>query len=321
MNTITRPRRRLRTALAALLATVGLLALAGCMKVDMDMTLSSDDTVSGSVVMAVSNRLAESMDMEPGELWQQGSGELGSDLPEGATQEPYADDEYTGTKYTFTDAPLDQFGADDSETLSITRDGDDFVVAGTMDMSDTSQLESLPEGVRDAFDMRIAITFPGAVDADATNGAIEGTTVTWAPKIGEANELKARGSAVAGNDFPWWLVGLVIGILVIALVVVLVVRSQRSGSSAAVSGQPMGAPVADPGTVPGTGTGPTPEEQVFGTRPAAAPVPAEPTAAAPAPASQSATGPTPEPFEPKGDSEPESGPDAGRRPTDPPHGA
>ena len=138
------PVRRLRTAIAAALAAVGLLALAGCMKVDMDMTLSEDDTVSGSMVMAVSNSLAETMGMEPGELWKQAGGELSQNLPEGTSQEPYSDDEYTGTKYTFTDAPISQISGEGGEDLTITRDGDNYVVDGTMNLSEgADQLKSL----------------------------------------------------------------------------------------------------------------------------------------------------------------------------------
>ncbi len=296
MNTVTSGGRRLATALAAALAAVGLVVLAGCMKVDMDMTLSEDDTVSGSMVMAFSNQLAESMGMEPGELWEQAGGDLAQDLPEGASQEPYSDDEYTGTTITFSDAPIEDFSGTGGEEMSITRDGDEYVVTGMMDLSEgAGQLESMPEGVRDSFDVRVAVTFPGAVSE--ANGTVDGTTVTWTPQIGEATEIQARGAAEPGSSFPWWLVGLVVGVLVIALVVVLVARSHRSAAAGAAAGSTS------------TGTGPTAGEQVFGTRPAAAPEPTTPPGAHPTPT----TGPVPEPLEPPtGDPE--------RRPTDPPQG-
>jgi len=282
------PVRRLRTAIAAALAAVGLLALAGCMKVDMDMTLSEDDTVSGSIVMAVSNSLAETMGMEPGELWKQAGGQMSQGLPEGATQEPYSDDEYTGTKYTFSDAPISEVSGGDAESLSITRDGENYVVDGTMNLSEGSEeLEQLPQNVRDAFDVRLAITFPGPV-SDAT-GAVDGNTVTWTPKVGENTEIHAVGSATAGSSFPWWIVGLVVGLVVIGLVVWFVVRNNRrpATSTGTVTGTATGdaalAAQAAPGAVPAAG--PTPEEQVFG---APAAPPAEPT-----------TGPVAEPLEPE----------------------
>jgi len=299
--------RRLRTAIAAALAAVGLLALAGCMKVDMDMTLSEDDTVSGSIVMAVSNSLAETMGMEPGELWDQAGGELSQNLPEGASQEPYSDDEYTGTRYTFTEAPISQISGEGGEDLTITRDGDNYVVDGTMNLSEGSeQLEQLPQNVQDAFDVRLAITFPGAV-SDAT-GTVDGTTVTWTPQVGEDTEIHAVGAATAGSSFPWWIVGLVVGLVVIGLVVWFVVRNNRR--PAPVTGTATGdaalAAQAAPGAVPAAG--PTPEEQVFGappappaTGPTTGPVaePLEP-GSAPEPAAPAAptTGPVAEPLEP-----------------------
>jgi hypothetical protein len=273
-------RRRLRTAIAAASAAVGLLALTGCMKVDMDMTLSEDDTVSGTIVMAVSNSLAETMGMEPGELWDQAGGELSQSAPEGATQEPYADDEYTGTEYTFTDAPISDISGEGGEDLSIAREGDEYVVTGAMNLSEgADQVESLPQEVQDAFDVQLSITFPGTVSE--ASGEIEGNTVTWTPQVGENTEISARGSAVAGSSFPWWVVGLAVGLVVIALVVWFVVRNNRR--PAAVTGTAAGdatfAAQAAPGSVPAAG--PTPEEQVFGAPPAG------PT-----------TGPVAEPLEP-----------------------
>ncbi|MFC7878396.1 LppM family (lipo)protein [Isoptericola sp. NPDC057391] len=300
------PVRRLRTAIAAVLAAVGLLALAGCMKVDMDMTLSEDDTVSGTIVMAVSNSLAETMGMEPGELWDQAGGEMSQGLPEGATQEPYSDDEYTGTRYTFSDAPISDISGGDDESLSITRDGDTYVVDGTMNLSEGSEeLEQLPQDVRDAFDVRLAITFPGPV-SDAT-GTVDGNTVTWTPQVGENTEIHAVGAATAGSSFPWWIVGLVVGLVVIGLVVWFVVRNNRR--PAPVTGTATGdaalAAQAAPGAVPAAG--PTPEEQVFGApaRPADEPTtgpvaaPLEPEAAPEtAPPAAPTTGPVAEPLEP-----------------------
>lgn len=301
------PVRRLRTAIAAALAAVGLLALAGCMKVDMDMTLSEDDTVSGSIVMAVSNSLAETMGMEPGELWKQAGGELSQNLPEGTSQEPYSDDEYTGTKYTFTEAPISQISGEGGEDLSITRDGDDYVVDGTMNLSEgADQLKSLPQNVQDAFDVTLAITFPGPV-SDAT-GAVDGNTVTWTPKVGENTEIHAVGSATAGSSFPWWIVGLVVGLVVIGLVVWFVVRNNRRPATSTVTGTATGdaafAAETTPGVVPAAG--PTPEEQVFGapaapTGPTTGPVaePLEPEAAPQdAPPAGPTTGPVAEPLEP-----------------------
>ncbi|WP_166844911.1 LppM family (lipo)protein [Isoptericola sp. BMS4] len=291
MTTPTRSPHPLRTALAATLAVVGLLALAGCMKIDTDLTLSEDDTVSGSMVMAYSNQFAEQMGMDPQEFWEQAGGDLNSTLAENSTQQPYSDGEYTGAEVTFLDKPLEDFTIrnDAGIQLAITRDGDDYVVDGVMDLSGPDALGPMPEDDMDTLALRIAVTFPGPVSE--STGTVEGTTVTWTPAMDEVTEIHAVGSAKGG--FPWWLVGLVIGVLVIAVVVVLVVRSNRAraASSAAAAG-----PVA----------GPTPDQQVFGAPNPTSPVPTtgpvpeplEPEAPAAPGEPDASTGPVAEPFEP-----------------------
>jgi hypothetical protein len=296
VQTPSRGRRRLRTAVVAASAAVGLLTLAGCMKLDMDLDLSEDDTVSGSMTVAFSDQLAETMGMDPQELWDQAGDQVAGDLPEGSSQEPYADGEYTGTTVTFADMPLEELSGTGTDEMSITRDGDEYVVQGTMDMTDdTGQMSSLPPGVADSFDVRIAVTFPGEVVE--TNGTVDGSTVEWRPAMGESTEIFARGEASEGlgGDFPWWIVGVVVGLAVIALVVVLVVRSNRRSGPAgptdatatgAEAAYPGGTPVPNPYTPGGAPPHPAPPlgqppVAAPGQPPLAAPQPAEPPHPAP----------------------------------------
>ncbi|MFD5333927.1 LppM family (lipo)protein [Cellulosimicrobium cellulans] len=197
------PLRR-RLGLAALFATLALF-LAGCMRMDMALTLNEDDTFDGSVVMAFSDELAESANMDPQEMWDSMGSEMESELPEGATQEPYAQDGYTGTKITYTDQPISQLSSAGADSISVTREGDEFVVSGSMDMTgeefnpDTGDATSdqLTQQMMDSLDIKISVTFPGEVAE--SNGEIDGNTVTWTPVVGETNEMTARGSAVAGG--------------------------------------------------------------------------------------------------------------------------
>ncbi|MDO8147345.1 MULTISPECIES: hypothetical protein [unclassified Isoptericola] len=292
-----RPRRRhpLRRASVAALATVGLLALGGCMKVDWDMTLHEDDTASGTVIMGFSDELAESMGMDPQELWDmsnEGGDSFTEGMPEGSTEQPYSDGEYTGVEVTFTDQPISEMAGGAEDELSVTREGDEFVVDGVFDLSedaaDMGDTGDLPEGLLDSFDMRIAVTFPGEVTE--TTGEVEGTTVVWTPTFGQVTEVYARGSAVGdgaaapeegatdeptedadegttgtGDDvadaaqqddagFPWWIVGLVLGLAVLGVVVALVVRNNRRPGPPAAGAPGSGpAPYAAGGVPPGYG--------------------------------------------------------------------
>lgn len=171
----------------------------------MALTLNEDDTFDGSVVMAFSDELATSMGSDPQELWDQMGSEMESELPEGATQEPYAQDGYTGTKITYADQPISQLSSAGADSISVAREGDEYVVSGSMDMTgeefnpDTGDATSdeLTQQMMDSLDIKISITFPGEVAE--SNGEVDGNTVTWTPVVGEVNEMTARGSAVAGG--------------------------------------------------------------------------------------------------------------------------
>ncbi len=172
----------------------------------MAITLNEDDTFDGSVVMAFSDEMAQSLDMDPQEMWDQMGSEMESDLPDGATQEPYAQDGYTGTKITYADQPISQLDTGATDSISVTREGDEYVVSGSMDMTgeefnpETGDAagDEMTRQMMDSLDIKVAITFPGEVAE--SNGTVDGNTVTWTPVVGEVNEMTARGSAVAGGS-------------------------------------------------------------------------------------------------------------------------
>ncbi len=195
---LTDRRTRRRRAAAVGLAAAGVLALSGCMKTQYDITLNEDDTASMSVILAISDEFAEAMDTDPQEMWD--DAEMDSDAPEGADAEPYAEDGYTGTRYTLESAPLADVSTED---LTITREGDEYVVTGEVDLTDEEGVDSgetddpMTQLFLDSFVMQYSVTFPGAVSDH--NGELSGTTVTWTPAYGEVTEFSARGSAVAGG--------------------------------------------------------------------------------------------------------------------------
>jgi len=176
------------------------------MKMDMNLTLNEDDTADGTIIMAFSDEFAESMGQDPQALWDQMGSEMESDLPPGATAEPYAEGGYTGTKMTYTDQPISEMSTGGADELSITREGDEFVVSGSMDMSDEEMgldgsdpsTDEMTRQMMEGFEVVISVTFPGEVGE--TNGEVDGNTVTWRPVMGEVNEISARGSAIAGGS-------------------------------------------------------------------------------------------------------------------------
>ncbi|RPF23064.1 hypothetical protein EDD34_3743 [Myceligenerans xiligouense] len=167
---------------------------------DMALTINGDDTVDGEVVVAVEDSAAAAIGATPEELLEGADADsFGEDASE---VEPYAEGGFTGTRYIFEGSPLDDFS--DSE-MSIVRDGDEFLVEGSLPMT-TEDLDMTEEELADPatqellkqFAVNIAFTFPGEVIE--SNGKTDGNTVTWAAEIGEENTLTARASALTGDE-------------------------------------------------------------------------------------------------------------------------
>jgi hypothetical protein len=226
---------RIRVA-ARLVATCTLAVLmTGCVKVDLNMQLHGDNTVSGTMVFAVSRDLLALTGSSADDLLGRITASAGP-LPAGVgfQQSAYADDRFEGKTYTFQDVPIDVFsrGTTAGESVAIQRVGDTFQVNGEIDLTRASTGPLQPGAAQLAKDMelRIAITFPGPV-SQQSGGTITGTTVTWTPAFGEKTEIRATGSAI-GSGGPGGLLWILIGLAILLVVVValVLIRSRRSRS-------------------------------------------------------------------------------------------
>ena len=202
-------------------------ALSGCFKLDMQLELQSDDTVDGSVVIAVARDQAALVGGEDALRDALQGGDVGilSDSPDAGDveQRDYEDADWIGTESVFSDVPIDEFGQGESGDLTITRDGDEFVVEGTLDMSGEQETDASAQAVLDSAELQIAVTFPGAVSE--ANGQVDGDTVTWVPSPGEVLEISARGSAVAGVNWTFIAaIAALVALLVVGIVLIVVVR-------------------------------------------------------------------------------------------------
>lgn len=240
---MTIPRAR-HAALAARLpvAVLAVVAMTGCIKLDMDLTLDGD-TASGSAIVGVDKSVLEMTGAEADEVL----GDLGAeeDLPEDATVEPYEDDTYVGQRLSFDGAALSEFDAEDM-SISYDPEAGQYEVTGAMDMTDvTDDGGDMPAGMADmmmdSFDMSISITFPGEVLEH--NGELSGNTVTWRPVAGEANEMRAVASDGGSSGLPVWLIAALGGLAAViaaGLVAFFVLRNRRQAT-------------AGPGAGPGEG--------------------------------------------------------------------
>jgi hypothetical protein len=245
--------RRIRKAARPLAYGMVALLLAGCVKVDMNLEVSPENTVDGEAILAVDQSLIELSGQSPDQLFQ----DLDlSDLPEGATVEPYEDEGFVGQQVNFDGVPLSEFTGGETlgasgEELSIRRVGDEFHVQGRLDMSGAEFTGGqFPQQFMDTFEFRIAITFPGPVRS--STGSVDGNTVTWEPRIGQNTEIRAVASAIPSGGSPWLLIALVAaGALILGAVLFVLLGRRRPAADGVVDATP---PVADggPGSFQGT---------------------------------------------------------------------
>lgn len=230
--------RRMGVRVLALGALVALLS--GCIKIDMDLEVRSDDTVSGSAVIGFSKQLLE---LTGGSL-EDALGEdtlVPSDV-EGVEVEPYEDDEFVGQRISFDAVELEEFNQqDDADALSIVREGDTFRVTGVLDFSSGEDETEVPFDAGQFFDnadVRISLAFPG--DVIEANGKVDGNRVTWTPEVGQRTELRAVASAVGGGtgggSTVLWVVLALIAVAAIAVAIVMSNRRKAAPEGSADDG-------------------------------------------------------------------------------------
>jgi len=224
------------------IAGLGILALllSACLKLDMDLQVSENNTVNGSIIFGVDKQLIE---LTGGSI----EDFLGTDSPlpsdaEGVATEPFEDDEFIGQRFVFDSVPLETLSSGTPDELRITREGDSFTVTGALDLSSgltgATGATGFPgaEQFLQGADLRVRITFPGPVTD--TNGEVDGNTVTWVPVVGERLELRATASAIpSGGDSNLTML-LIIAAVIVALAVVIgiVVAQRRNRPAVAASG-------------------------------------------------------------------------------------
>lgn len=194
--------RRIQIAFAS--AAV-LLATSGCMKVNLDLTVKENDTVSGSMILAFSNdaiELAKSMGSDS----SLNTDSLVTEEP-GMTVEQYKDSDYAGTKITFDERPFAEFSTGTSaDSLSFKRDGSIVSITGAINMAgdDPAAIEQIrtnpiTSGLFDKSDISVSITMPGKILE--SSGTVVGNTVTFKGELGDNIVIDVKADTSASMDF------------------------------------------------------------------------------------------------------------------------
>ncbi|MEY2674312.1 MAG: hypothetical protein RLZZ514_877 [Actinomycetota bacterium] len=224
---------------ALALAMIVLLLTAGCMKLDMNLEVSSQDTVSGDVTFAISKSLAEMGQENGGEAGVPATDNLfGGDVNAEVT--PFDDGKFVGSTYKLDAVPLENFATtNDSSQLSIVRDGDYLVVSGLLDMTGGDP-DSIKEAMENPFtsalfdgtSIRVAITLPGTIES--ASGEVDGNTVVWEGTMGDSLDISAKAKAPLPGSVDWMLVGGIAVLLLAVVAIVFIGRRKNKGKKSKV---------------------------------------------------------------------------------------
>ncbi|PQZ92815.1 hypothetical protein CQ018_10035 [Arthrobacter sp. MYb227] len=150
------------------------LSLTGCMKMDVDVQVSSPEKGSVTTVVGVEKKLLGGQSLDA-VLAQTGATEeqLMGQLPEGVTKTPFEDAEFLGYKFAATDKSLTELN-DMSAQIGVKfeiefRDGLYFFSSTGFGGTDVSTLS----------ESTLTVTFPGVVTEASAAGEISGNTVTF----------------------------------------------------------------------------------------------------------------------------------------------
>jgi hypothetical protein len=235
-----------RLTAAAILGVVTLVSLAGCVKVDVALSVH-DDVVDGTMLIGADKRLADLS----GQSRETVLASITQNAPSGpgVTSQRFEDTTYIGMRFTLTNVPIANLNQDRTG-LVLTHDTDSgtYVVSGTLDLGALNPEGFATAGLASSFDVRFAVTFPGSVTRH--NGQLDGTTVTWVATPGQT--LLVDAVAKDGDPVPWLLV-LAIGIpavlIIGGLAFWLMGRRPKAGASRANEPPAESATLAEPTTV------------------------------------------------------------------------
>jgi hypothetical protein len=204
-------RVRLRRTLGLIvLGCLLLTSLTGCVRIHAALAVSSDDLVSGELVIAA---LPVNKDDNGPSLT------VPPELAEKVRTEPYTADGYVGQRVTltglrFADVTLlaDSISSAKQYRLSFRRSGELVTLAGSIDLT------RVP---KDRADVQVKIAFPGRISR--TNGDNTDGTVSWEPKPGAVTEFNATAQYSDSSGISWsqWVAMVGGGAIAVAVLVVL----------------------------------------------------------------------------------------------------
>lgn len=168
-----------------------------CFRAEVDLTVSADNTVSGTALLAYERAGLQELDRDAQDVQDELLSDLEFDTQAGMTCEAWDDDEYIGARCALERVTFDDLSLTDTfqQEIVIVREGDKIRLFAVINLGDVPV--GNPELI-DAFDVQIRVTFPGRVFSQK-NGQVVGQTVTWSLPPGEQTEIGAVAEAGGGQ--------------------------------------------------------------------------------------------------------------------------
>jgi hypothetical protein len=231
-----------------LLSVVGIISscllLTSCIKMDVNLVINKDATVSGSMIFAVADSLAE-LGAGGANANSSESNPLEDSIntkAKGVTESVYKSNGYTGTKYTFDRIPFEEFNKGNSggeNEFKLIKDGNRLTVKGLIDFSQTDSGDSssdlgalgdeFAKSITSSFDINIAVKFPVKVLKSTGKISDDGMTVSWKPKYGEKVDISTTVEIPSGFQFFYLIV--ILGLLGVGAAIYLILRRGRNSDT------------------------------------------------------------------------------------------
>jgi hypothetical protein len=230
--------RMMNRVRAALVGVVCLVALTGCVKLDADLKVNSNETVSGNMQLGVDKQLLESSGQSIDKVRERIEDQIKQTTTDGVTCKAFDEDGYIGSNCTFESVPFEKMGTSSGDGVGFRKEGDKIKV--TVKARD---LGSVPSAAQASVNFKI--TMPGKIIEHDDGAKVDGRTATYDSllKLGTVSL-----TSEAGSSFPAWAIILVVVLLLLAAgaVVFFVLRSRKAkaqqgyGQYGQYPGQPQG---------------------------------------------------------------------------------
>jgi hypothetical protein len=208
-------------ARAALVLVACLVGLTGCVSVDADLEVNSNETVSGTLRIGIDKQLVQTSGQSLDQIRRQLESGIQQTATEGVACKAFENDKVVGSDCKLDKVPFEQMGRSTGEGVGFRREGNQFVVTVKV-----PGLGEVPAGTKP--DVKFRITMPGKIVSHDPGASVSGRTATY-DSLDELGNVSLRSEA--GGAFPLWATIVIAALLLAAVGAVLffVLRGRKAG--------------------------------------------------------------------------------------------